>query len=105
MKIEGIGSAPHEPADRAGGLRGVTFGMDERRVIVAAGAGLIAFAGTKYGVLKLIPAVGPVPAAAATIILGLFLSAYMTKAGTTGAVLEGIGIGLVAIGALELAAA
>jgi hypothetical protein len=79
--------------------------MDERKVIVAAGAGLVAFAGTKYGVLKMIPAIGPVPAAAATIVLGLVLAAWVQKAGTTGAILEGVGIGLVAVGALELAAA
>lgn len=79
--------------------------MDERRVIVAAGAGLVAFAGTKYGLLKMIPAVGPVPAAAATIVLGLVLAAWVNKSGTTGAIIEGVGIGLVAVGALELAAA
>ena len=79
--------------------------MDERRVIVAAGAGLVAFAGTKYGVTKMIPNVGPVPAAAATIVLGLVLAAWIDKPGTSGAIIEGIGIGLVAIGALELAAA
>ena len=107
MRIEALGSDAAEPAARAGmsGLvRGVTFGMDERRVIVAAGAGLVAFAGTKYGVLKMIPAIGPVPAAAATIALGLVLAAWVQKAGTTGAVIEGVGIGLVAVGALELAA-
>jgi hypothetical protein len=79
--------------------------MDERRLIVAAGAGLVAFAGTKYGVLKMIPAVGPIPAAAATIVLGLVLASWVNKAGNTGAVIEGVGIGLVAIGALELATA
>ena len=79
--------------------------MDERRVIVAAGAGLVAFAGTKYGVVKMIPGLGPVPAAAVTVLLGLVLAAYIDKAGTSGAIIEGIGIGLVAIGALELAAA
>jgi len=105
MRIEGLASAADEPATRAGGLRGVTLNMDERKVIVAAGAGLVAFAGTKYGVLKMIPSIGPVPAAAATIVLGLVLAAWVQKAGTTGAILEGVGIGLVAVGALELAAA
>ena len=105
MRIESVGSRAVEPAERPGGLRGVTLGMDERKVIVAAGAGLVAFAGTKYGVLKMIPSLGPVPAAGATIVIGLVLAAYVNKAGTTGAILEGVGIGLVAVGALELAAA
>ena len=105
MKLEALGSAPSEPAGRLGGLRGVSIHMDERRVMVAAGAGLVAFAGTKYGLLKMIPSLGPVPASAATIILGLVLAAWVNKAGTTGAVIEGVGYGLIAVGAFELAAA
>lgn len=77
--------------------------MDDRRIIVAVGAGAVAFAGAKYGVLKQIPGLGPVPAAAVTILLGLFLAGFIQKPGTIGAVIEGAGIGLVAIGALELA--
>lgn len=79
--------------------------MNERKVIVAAGAGAVAFAGTKYGVLKQIPGLGPVPAAAVTILIGIVLSSWVEKPGTTGALLEGVGIGLVAIGALEIASA
>ena len=79
--------------------------MNEQRVMVAAAAGLTAFAGTKFGLIKMIPAIGPVPAAAATIAICVLLSAWVSKSGTMGAALEGIGYGLVAVGALELAAA
>jgi hypothetical protein len=80
--------------------------MDERKLIVAGGAGLVAFAGSRFGVLKAIPGIGPVPAAAVTILLGLFLaSGSLGRSGNSGAVIEGVGIGLVAIGALELAGA
>lgn len=80
--------------------------MDERKIIVAAGAGAVAFVGAKYGILKQIPGLGPVPAAAVTIIIGLALASGVIRVnGTLGAVVEGAGIGLVAIGALELAGA
>jgi hypothetical protein len=85
--------------------RGGIHTVNERRVIIAAGAGLVTFAGTKYGVLKQIPGIGPVPAAVVTIALGVALAAYVEKAGTVGALIEGVGYGLVAIGALELAGA
>ena len=79
--------------------------VNEQRVMVAAAAGLTAFAGTRFGLIKMIPAIGPIPAAAATIAVGVLLCAWVSKAGTVGAALEGIGYGLVAVGALELAAA
>lgn len=79
--------------------------MNGRRIAVAAGAGGIAFLGTKYGVLKSIPGIGPVPAAAVTILLGLFLAGGIGQGGTTGELISGVGIGLVALGALELAQA
>lgn len=79
--------------------------MNERRLVVAAAAGGIAFLGSKYGVLKQIPGLGPVPAAAVTIGLGIVLSSFIERPGTIGAALEGVGYGLVAIGALELAGA
>ena len=79
--------------------------MDERKLVVAAGAGVVAFAGTKFGVLKAVPGIGPVPAAAVTILVGLALASFVSRPGTAGALLEGVGIGLVAIGALEIASA
>jgi hypothetical protein len=94
-------SAPDGGAPRVRGLHG----MNERNVIIAAGTGLIAFGGTKYGVLKQIPGLGPVPAAAVTIALGIVLSSVIERPGTLGAVLTGVGYGLVAVGALELAGA
>ncbi len=91
------------PSGASSGRRG--FGVNERKVIVAVAAGGIAFAGSKYGVLKQIPGLGPVPAAAVTIALGIFLAAFIERPGTLGAVVEGVGYGLVAVGALELAGA
>jgi hypothetical protein len=79
--------------------------MNERNIVIGAGAGLVAFAGTKYGVLKQIPGLGPVPAAAITIALGLVVASFVERPGTLGAVIEGVGYGLVAVGALELAGA
>jgi hypothetical protein len=79
--------------------------MNERNVIIGVGAGLVAFGGSKYGVLKQIPGLGPVPAAAVTIALGLVLASFVERPGTLGAVIEGVGYGLVAVGALELAGA
>lgn len=89
--------------DRGGDTRGSL--MDDRRIVVAAGAGAVAFVGARYAVLKQIPAIGPVPAAAVTILAGLLLAGWVTRPGTVGALIEGAGIGLVAIGALELAGA
>jgi len=79
--------------------------MNERRIVVAAGAGVVTFVGAKYGVLKQIPGIGPVPAAAVTIVLGVALAAFVEKPGTLGGLIEGAGYGLVAVGALELAGA
>jgi hypothetical protein len=79
--------------------------FDEGRVLVALGAGGIAFLGTKFGVLKSIPGIGPVPAAAVTILLGLFLSGGLGQRGSTADIVHGIGVGLVALGALEIAQA
>lgn len=93
-----------KPGDSPARLTGV-FTMDDRKIVVAAGAGAVAFVGAKYAILKQIPALGPVPAAAVTILLGLFLASYVERPGTLGAIIEGAGIGLVAVGALELAGA
>ena len=81
-----------------------THTMNERRLMVAGAAGVAAFAATKYGVLKMIPAVGPVPSAVAAIILGLAITGWVEKSGTLGAAIEGVGIALVVAGALELSA-
>jgi hypothetical protein len=79
--------------------------VNQRNLAVAVGAGGIAYVGTKFGVLKSIPGIGPVPAAAVTILLGLFLAGGLGQRGDIEAVLSGAGIGLVALGALELAQA
>jgi hypothetical protein len=79
--------------------------MNDRRIVVAVGAGIVTFVGARFGVLKQIPTVGPVPAAVVTIGLGLAVVAFLDRPGTGGAIIEGAGYGLVAVGALELATA
>jgi hypothetical protein len=79
--------------------------MNDRRVVVAAGAGIVVFLGAKFGVLKQIPGIGPVPAAVVTIALGVAIAAFLDRPGTIGGLIEGGGYGLVGVGALELAGA
>jgi hypothetical protein len=76
--------------------------LNERRVIIAGGVAAGVFVSSKFGLLKLIPSIGPVPAPIATIAVGVLLSAWLAKDGTVGAVIEGVGYGLVAIGVAEL---
>jgi hypothetical protein len=96
--------APERAPDR-GDPTARGLNVNERKVIIAAGAGIVTFAGTKFGVLKQIPGIGPVPAAAVTIALGIVLASFIERPGTMGAIVEGVGYGLVAVGALELAGA
>lgn len=103
-QIESIIPTVNAPVP-AGRKRRGARGMDERRLITAAGAGVVAFAGAKYGILKMIPAIGPAPAALVTIAVGVVLAAWVDKAGTAGAIIEGAGYGLIAVGAFELATA
>lgn len=78
--------------------------LNERRVLIAAGVAGGVFAASRFGLVKLIPAVGPVSAPIATIALGVVVSAWLAKDGTLGAVIEGAGYGLIAIGVAELGA-
>jgi len=76
--------------------------LNERRVLIAAGTAGGVFVASRFGLLKLIPAVGPVSAPIATIGLGVILAAWLAKDGTLGAVVEGAGYGLIAVGVAEL---
>lgn len=78
--------------------------FDDSKLVVLASAGLTAWAGTRYGLTAMIPAVGPVGAPIATIALGVVLVTMLRAGGTLGQVVEGVGYGLVAVGALELTA-
>jgi hypothetical protein len=78
--------------------------LNERRVLVAAGVAGGMFVASRFGLVKLIPAVGPVSAPIATIALGVVVSTWLAKDGTLGAVVEGAGYGLIAIGVAELGA-
>ena len=107
MRIEDILSGGIEPGERPTSNRSrIRQTMNENRIVTAVGAGAVAFAGAKYGVLKQIPGLGPVPAAGVTIILGLVLAGWVSgrASGTVGALVEGVGYGLVAVGAFEIAA-
>ena len=77
--------------------------FDDTKLVTAAAAGATAWAGTRYGLTSMIPGVGPVTAPIATVILGVILAAGGFGSGTIGNVVEGVGYGLVTIGALELA--
>lgn len=76
--------------------------LNERRVLVAAGVAAGVFAASRFGLVKLIPAIGPIPPAIATIALGVVISGWLAKDGTLGAVVEGAGYGLIAIGVAEI---
>jgi hypothetical protein len=78
--------------------------LNERRLTIAAGVAAGVFGASRFGLVKLIPAVGPVSAPIATIALGVIVSSWLAKEGTVGAVIEGVGYGLIAIGIAELGA-
>lgn len=77
--------------------------FNDSQLVTLAAAGVTAWGGTSWGLTQMIPAVGPVGAPIATIALGAILVMMNPASGTVGKVVEGVGFGLVAIGALELA--
>jgi hypothetical protein len=78
--------------------------LNERRVIVSLGVAGGVFAASRFGLVKLIPPVGPISAPIATIALGVIVASWLAKEGTLGAIIEGAGYGLIAIGVAELGA-
>jgi hypothetical protein len=78
--------------------------LNERRLLVSAGVAVGVFGASRFGLVKLIPAIGPISAPIATIGLGVVLASWVAKEGTLGAVIEGAGYGLIAIGVAELGA-
>lgn len=78
--------------------------INERRAVVAVATAATVFAGTRYGFIGSIPAIGGVNPGIVAIGIGAFLAVAWTKEGTVGAALEGAGYGLIAAGALALAA-
>lgn len=76
----------------------------EGKAVTAVAVGVTVFAASRSGVLARIPAVGPISAPIATIIIGAILATLLGKAGMTGEILEGAGYGLIAAGVLELSA-
>lgn len=78
--------------------------FSESRATIAVATGVTVYAGTKTGALGLIPSLGPVSAPLAAIILGFVIATMGGKGGLAGDVIQGVGYGLVGVGALELVA-
>lgn len=78
--------------------------VHQPQLITAIATGATVFVASRYGLLKMIPALGNVGAPLVTIALGVAVAALPSVEGTTGDVLEGIGYGLIAAGVLEIGA-
>ena len=78
------------------------FKLSEREILVAAATGVTAALAVKHGLLARIPAVGPISPPIGAIVIGLALSSFVDMSGTGGDVLEGVGYGLIAAGAIAL---
>ena len=78
------------------------FKLSEREILVAAGAGVTAALAVKLGLLARIPAVGPITPPIGAIVIGVALSAFVDLSGSAGDVVEGVGYGLIAAGAIAL---
>ena len=78
--------------------------VHQPQLTTAIAAGATVFVASRYGLLKMIPAIGPAGAGVVTILLGLAIAVLPSWEGTTGDVTEGIGYGLIAAGVLELGA-
>lgn len=76
--------------------------INERNVVVAAAAGATAYLGPRF--LGRVPAIGGVNPAIVSLAAGAFLAIAWAKEGTVGAAIEGVGYGLIASGAIALAA-
>lgn len=77
----------------------------EGKMVTAVATGATVFAAARFGVLQRIPAIGPVPAPIATILLGVLIVGFLGKSGMVGEVLDGAGYGLIAAGVLEMGVA
>lgn len=77
--------------------------INESHAVIAVAAGATAFAGTKFGLIGLVPSLGPVSEPLVLIALGAVLSTVIGGEGTTGDIIEGVGYGLITVGALALA--
>lgn len=79
--------------------------VNESNAVTAVAAGATAFAGTRFGLTAMIPALGPVGAPFVLIGLGAALATVFSRGGVTGDALEGVGYGLIVTGVLELGSA
>lgn len=76
--------------------------INESNAVTAVAAGATAFAGTKFGLVGMIPALGPVGAPFVVIALGAALATLVARGGVSGDAIEGVGYGLIVTGVLEL---
>jgi hypothetical protein len=76
--------------------------VHEPQAVTAIAAGATVFVASRYGLLKMVPALGSVGAPLVTIALGAAIAVLPSVEGTTGDILEGVGYGLIAAGVLEI---
>ena len=74
------------------------FHLKEREVVVGAAAAVTVIGVKRIGVP--IPALGPLSSPMVAILLGFVLAGMVDGGGTGGDVIEGVGYGLIAYGAL-----
>ena len=78
------------------------FRLKEREVILGASAAVTTFVGVRYGIVGRVPAIGPASGGIVLLLIGVALAAMVDGGGTGGEVITGVGIGLMATGALAL---
>lgn len=76
--------------------------LHESEAVTALSAGATVFAASRFGLLAMIPAAGPLGAPLVTIAIGVAIAVLWDGEGSLGDVTEGIGYGLIAAGVLEL---
>lgn len=82
-----------------------TVKVHQAELVTAAAAAVTVYGVAKTGFASRIPAFGGVSAPIVMILLGGFLAVVWDGSGTTGDIVEGVGYGLIAFGALAFASA
>jgi hypothetical protein len=80
----------------------VKFHLKEREVLIGATTGVTAFLLIKQGWVARVPALGPASGPIVAILAGIVLAGMVDGGGTGGDILEGVGYGLIAAGAVNL---
>lgn len=78
------------------------FHLKEREVLIGATTGVTAFLLLKQGWVGRIPALGPASGPIVAILAGIALAGMVDGSGTGGDIIDGVGYGLIAAGAVNL---